>query len=126
GGGFRLAAAAAQASHDRAEFAARSQGRLHLVSKFPPKATLYLPPPRVVGKRRNGRPRQKGAKLPPPQQVVARSPGARHNVAWYGGGRREVELVSGTGPWDKGGAGLAEVRWGFVLDLPGTGRDEHC
>src|SRR5262245_32539137 len=122
---FRFAGDAGYGSHDMAEFAARSQGRLHLVSKFHPKANLYLPPPRVVGKRRNGRPRQKGAKLPPPQQVVARSPGARHNVAWYGGGRREVELVSGTGHWYQGGAGLVGVRWVFVRDLTGTHRDEY-
>ena len=52
-------------------------------------------------------------------------PGVRHNVAWYGGGRRDVELVSGTGHWYKGGAGLVEVRWVYVRDLTGTHRDEY-
>lgn len=122
---FRFAGDAGYGSHEMADFAARTQGRLHLVSKFHPRANLYCPPPRVAGRRPNGRPRTKGAKLPSPQQVVARSPGARHNVAWYGGGRREVELVSGTGHWYKGGAGLVEVRWVFVRDLSGTHRDEY-
>jgi hypothetical protein len=122
---FRFAGDAGYGSHDMADFAGRTQGRLHLVSKFHPRANLYLPPPRVVGKRPNGRPRKKGAKLPSPQQVVARSPGTRHNVAWYGGGRRDVEVVSGTGYWYKGGAELVEVRWVFVQDQTGTHRDEY-
>jgi hypothetical protein len=57
--------------------------------------------------------------------VVARSPLSRHNVAWYGGGRRDVEVVSGTGHWNKGGAGLVEVRWVYVRDRSGTHRDEY-
>jgi hypothetical protein len=79
----------------------------------------------VVGKKPNGRPRQKGAKLPSPQEVVARSPRCRHNVAWYGGGRRDVEVVSGVGHWYQGGAGLVAVRWVFVHDKSGTHRDEY-
>jgi hypothetical protein len=122
---FRFAGDAGFGSHEMAEFAARTRGRLHLVSKFHPKANLYQAPPKVVGKKPNGRPRKKGAKLPSPQEVAARSPGTRHNVAWYGGGRREVELVSGTAHWYKGGEGLVEVRWVFVRDLSGTHRDEY-
>jgi len=122
---FRFAGDAGYGSHDMAEFAARTGGRLHLVSKLHPKANLYRPPPLVAGKRPNGRPRKKGAKLPSPQQVVARSPATRHNVAWYGGGRRDVEVVSGTAHWYKGGCGLVEVLWVFVRDLSGTHRDEY-
>jgi hypothetical protein len=122
---FRFAGDAGYGSHEMADFAARTQGRLHLVSKFHPKANLYRPPPRVAGKRPNGRPREKGAKLPSPQEVVARSRGTRHDVAWYGGGRRDAEAVSGTAHWYKGGAGLVEVRWVFVRDLSGTHRDEY-
>jgi hypothetical protein len=122
---FRFAGDAGYGSHEMAELAAQSRGRLHLVSKFHPKANLYQAPPEVVGKRPNGRPRKKGAKLPSPQQVVAQSPRTRHNVAWYGGGRRDVEVVSGTGHWYKGGAGLVEVRWVYVHDLSGTHRDEY-
>jgi hypothetical protein len=122
---FRFAGDAGYGSHDMADFAARSQGRLHLVSKFHPKANLYQPPPRVVGKKPNGRPRKKGAKLPSPQAVVARSLRSQHNVAWYGGGRRDVAVVSGRGHWYKGGAGLVAVRWVYVHDQTGTHRDEY-
>jgi DDE superfamily endonuclease len=122
---FRFAGDAGYGSHEMADFARRTEGRLHLVSKFHPRANLYLPPPLVVGKRPNGRPRKKGAKLPSPQQVVADAPRSRCNVAWYGGGRRDVEVVSGTGHWYKGGAGLVPVRWVYVRDLTGTHRDEY-
>jgi hypothetical protein len=122
---FRFAGDAGYGSHDMADFAKRSRGRLHLVSKFHPRANLYQPPPRVVGNKPNGRPRKKGAKLPSPQAVVMNAPRRRHNVAWYGGGRRDVEVVSGCGHWYKGGAGLVEVRWVYVQDQTGTHRDEY-
>jgi len=123
---FRFAGDAGFGSHDMAQFAHQARGRLHLVSKLHPRANLYEPPPPVLGKRPNGRPRQKGAKLPSPQEVVtAGAPRQRHNVAWYGGGRRDVAVVSGVGHWYKGGAGLVPLRWVFVHDLSGTHRDEY-
>jgi hypothetical protein len=109
-------------SHDMAVLAGNSRGRLHLVSKFYPDARLYEPPPEYKGK---GRPRVKGAKLPKPREVVAKAGRTRLNVAWYGGGRRDVEVVSGTGHWYKAGQGLVEVRWVYVHDLQGTHRDEY-
>ena len=125
GRSFRFAGDAGYGSHDMADFARQMQGRLHLVSKFHPQANLYQPPPPVVGNKPNGRPRKKGVKLPAPQQVGARSRRRRHNVAWYGGGRRAVEVVSGVGHWYKGGVGLVAVRWVFVHDQSGTHRDEY-
>lgn len=122
---FRFAGDAGYGSHDMADFARLRRGRLHLVSKFHPKANLYRPPPAVAGQRPNGRPRIKGVKLPSPQQVVATAKRCRLNVAWYGGGRRDVEVVSGAGHWYKGGAGLVEVRWVYVRDRSGTHRDEY-
>ena len=122
---FRFAGDGGYGSHDMADFARRTQGRLHLVSKFHPRANLYEPPPPVTGKKPNGRPRKKGAKLPSPQQVVAESARTRHDVAWYGGGRRDVAAVSGVGHWYKGGVGLVWVRWAFVHDNSGTHRDEY-
>jgi hypothetical protein len=109
-------------SHEMARLAPRTQGRLHVVSKFYPDANLYEPPPPYTG---HGRPRVKGAKLPSPQEVVATAPRTRLNVAWYGGGRRDVEVVSGTGHWYKAGEGLVAVRWVYVHDLTGTHRDEY-
>jgi len=119
---FVLAADGNYSSHELARFAFRRRGRLTLVSKFYPDARLYEPPPPYSGR---GRPRVKGAKLPTPQQVVADSAPTALNVAWYGGGRRDVEVVSGTGWWYQAGQGLVAVRWVFVRDLTGTHRDEY-
>jgi hypothetical protein len=109
-------------SHEMARFASRRRGRLHLVSKFYPDANLVGPPPPYAG---HGRPRVKGKELAKPAQVVADSSRTKLNVAWYGGGRRDVEVVTGTGHWYKAGQGLVEVRWVFVHDLTGTHRDEY-
>jgi hypothetical protein len=119
---FRFAGDQGYGSHAMAALTPRSGGRLQVVSKFYPDANLYAPPPPYTG---HGRPRVKGAKLPSPQEVVAQAPRTRLNVAWYGGSRRDVEVVSGTGHWYKSGAGLVEVRWVFVHDLTGTHRDEY-
>lgn len=111
--------------HQLARFAAQQDGRLTLVSRFYADANLYEPPPVVEGKKPSGRPRQKGAKLPKPQDVVATAERTVLNVAWYGGGRREVEVVTGDGHWYKSGAGLVAVRWVYVHDLTGTHRDDY-
>src|SRR5207248_41811 len=60
-----------------------------------------------------------------PQEEVARSQRTRLNVAWYGGGRREVEVVTGVGHWYKSGVGLVPVCWVYVHDLTGTHRDDY-
>jgi hypothetical protein len=109
-------------SHPTARFVAHRRGRLTLVSTFYPNANWYEPPPKYSG---HGRPRVKGAKLPTPQEVVAGAARTKRNVSWYGGGRRDVETVSGTGQWYKAGQGLVEVLWVFVHDLTGTHRDEY-
>lgn len=116
-------------SHETASFVSCRRGRLSLVSKFYPNANLYEPPPPVKltarGKKPAGRPRVKGAELPKPQEVVAGAARTRMNVAWYGGGRRDVETISGKGHWYKAGQGLVEVLWVYVHDLTGTHRDEY-
>jgi hypothetical protein len=109
-------------SHELARFASRRHSRLTLVSKFYPDARLYEPPPPYSG---HGRPRVKGAKLPTPEQVVAASGRTVLHVAWYGGGRRDVAVVTGTGWWYQAGQGLVAVRWVFVQDRTGTHRDEY-
>jgi DDE superfamily endonuclease len=109
-------------SHEMARFAARRRGRLHLVSKFYPDANLFEPPPPYAG---HGRPRVKGKELAKPEQIVAASSRTPLNVAWYGGGRRDVAVVTGTGWWYKAGQRLVEVRWVFVQDRTGTHRDEY-
>ena len=101
------------ATHDLARLAARHPDRLTYVSHFYADAALYQTPPKTApGGKRKGRPRQKGQKLPSPAAVVAWTKRRqRLNVAWYGGGRRDVEVVTGTGHWYRSGAGLAALRW---------------
>jgi hypothetical protein len=114
-------------THALARFAARRRRRnLTLVSLFYANAALHDPPPVVEGKRPSHRPRKKGAKRPSPEAVVAATEQRqRLEVSWYGGGRRTVEVVSGTGHWHKSGEGLVEVLWVYVHDLTGTHRDSY-
>jgi DDE superfamily endonuclease len=114
------------AAHDLAELAAAHPERLTFVSKFYPEANLFEPPPPVAGKRPAHRPRKKGKELPAPAQVVRETPRRPVlTVGWYGGGRRRVEVVTGTGWWYKSGRPLVPVRWVFVRDRSGTHRDEY-
>jgi DDE superfamily endonuclease len=120
---FILAADGNYATHELAKRAARGRGRLTFVSKFYPDANLYAPAPAYSGR---GRPRQKGPELPSPAAVVAQTTKRqRLTVAWYGGGHRDVAVVTGTGLWYRSGEGLVPVRWVFVQDLTGTHRDEY-
>ena len=113
-------------THALASFAHRHCRHLSLVSLFYPNANLCDPPPVVLGKRPSHRPRKKGAKLPAPQAVVAATAQRKKlNVSWYGGGRRNVEVVSRTGQWYKSGAALIPILWVFVHDLTGTHRDTY-
>ena len=111
-------------THPLATFVHRHRQRLAMVSRFYADANLYAPPP-TVRDRKTGRPRKRGAKQPSPAAVVARSRRKRLNVAWYGGGRRNVAVVTGMGEWYKGGEGLVSVRWVFVHDCTGTHRNEY-
>jgi len=110
-------------THELSRFAVRRGERLQLVSRFYADANLYAPP--SVASKKKGRPRMKGEKLPTPAKVVERAQRQRLNVAWYGGGRRNVEIVSGTGHWYKAGHGLVPVFWAFVHDCTGTHRDDY-
>lgn len=114
------------ATHDLARLAARYPTRLTYLSHFYADANLYEPAPPVVGKKCAGRPRTKGRKLPAPAAVVKQTKHRqRLTVAWYGGGRRHVEAVTGTAHWYQAGAGLVAVLWVWVHDCTGTHRDEY-
>jgi DDE superfamily endonuclease len=111
------------AAHELAEVAAANPRRLTFVSKFYETANLFEPPPPYSGQ---GRPRVKGKELPKPAQVVHDTPKRPVlTVAWYGGERRRVEVVTGSGWWYQGGRPLVPVRWVFVRDRTGTHRDEY-
>jgi hypothetical protein len=113
----------AYGSHEVARFCHRHRARLSLVSKLHPEANLFEPPPPYGGM---GRPRVKGDRRPKPREAVADAPRREPlTVDWYGGGRRAVEVVTGTGHWYKAGHGLVPIRWVFVHDLDGTHRDEY-
>jgi hypothetical protein len=120
---FVCAADGNYAAHELAELAAAHPRRLTFVSKFYEDANLFEPPPPYAGQ---GRPRVKGKELPKPAQVV-RDAVQRpvREVAWYGGERRRVEIVTGSGRWYKSGRPLVPVRWVFVRDRTGTHRDDY-
>jgi hypothetical protein len=113
-------------THELARTAAKRPKRLTLVSRFYGDANLYAPPPVARGKKASGRPRVKGAKLPSPAQVVSKTKHRQKlKVAWYGGGRRDVEVVTGTAHWYQAGEGLTRVLWVYVHDCTGTHRDDY-
>ena len=122
---FVFAGDGAYGTHPMARIAYRHRNRMSLVSKFVADANLFEPPPKRA-KGKSGRPRVKGKALPKPEEVVAKKKkGKRLRVRWYGGGWRNVEVITGKGHWYKSGKGLVAVLWVFVGDLDGTHRDEY-
>src|SRR4051794_24783369 len=83
-------------THELARFVHRHRARLSLVSKLHPEANLFEPPPPYSGQ---GCPPAKGARRPKPREAVAGATLQVETVAWYGGGRREVGVTTGTGHW---------------------------
>lgn len=113
----------AYGTHEIARFCHRHRERLTLVSKLHPEANLFEPAPAYRGQ---GRPRIKGDRRPKPREAVAAAERrGRLTVAWYGGGTRRIETVTGEGGWYKGGQGVVPIRWVFVHDRDGTHRDEY-
>ena len=122
---FVLVGDGGYASHALAAFAHRHRRRLTLVSLLHADAHLRLPPPARV-KGQLGRRRVRGDKLPHPSDVVADAARRkRATVDWYGGRRRRVEFVTGTGHWYKATEGLVPIRWAFVHDRDGAHEDRY-
>ena len=84
-------------------------------------AALYAPaPPRRP--RQIGRPRLKGARLPPLAALAADPATVWTAVTvahWYGAGARRVELVSATALWYHTGVPPVPLRWVLVRDPQG-------
>jgi hypothetical protein len=109
---------------ETARFCRKHSRHLTLVRQCYRDAALYEPPPPRTC-RTMGRPRVKGQKLASPQEVVAQATQRRRlTVTWYGGGTREIEVVTGTGHGYRIGEDLVEVRWVYVHDGTGTHRDD--
>jgi hypothetical protein len=91
-----------------------------LVTRLRLDAALYDPaPPRVPGQ--VGRPHVKGARQPTLAQRL-RDPTTvwqRVTVRWYGGGRRDVELATGTAVWYHSGLPPVPIRWVLIRDPKG-------
>lgn len=123
---FQFAGDGGFGTHELSRFARASGGRLTLISRFRGDANLYEPAPPPRQNKKGGRPRLKGAKMPRPQEVVAKTKKKqRLTVAWYGATQRRVEVVTAIGHWYKNGEGLVPVRWVYVHDLNGTHRDDY-
>jgi hypothetical protein len=120
---FLFTGDAGYGSHEVARFCHCHRDQLTLVSKLHPDANLFDPPPPYAGQ---GRPRVKGARRPKPSQAVAAATSfSRLNVSWYGGGKRNVDTLDGSGHWYKAGQSLVPIRWTFIRDVSGTHRDEY-
>jgi hypothetical protein len=109
-------------THEMARFVHRREARPGPVGELHPEADLFEPPPPYTGK---GRPPVKGPRRPKPKQAAAGAALKTEEAAWYGGGRREVGVLCGTGHWYKAGEGLVPIVWVFVRDQTGTHRDEY-
>jgi hypothetical protein len=91
------------------------------VTRFRLDAALYQPAPeRRPGQK--GRSRKKGARLPKLEHLVQDEKTIWQRVTmqnWYGEGRRQVDIVSGTGVWYHPGKPVLPIRWVLIRDPQG-------
>jgi hypothetical protein len=89
-----------------------------LIARFRMDAALYAPAPeRQPGKK--GRSRKKGQRLPTLEQVLEDRQTSWTKVLipnWYGEGKREVEITSGTAVWYHSGMPPLPIRWVLIRD----------
>jgi hypothetical protein len=104
---------------ETARFCRQHRRHLTVVRTLYGEAALYEPPPPRTPTTM-GRPRLKGQHLASPQAVVAQRTERPHlRVAWYGGASRDIDMVTGTGPWYRMGEALVAVRWVYVMMAQG-------
>ena len=89
-----------------------------MIARFRLDAALYAPAPkRQPGKK--GRSRKKGQRLPTLEQVLEDTRTVWKKVLipnWYGEGKREVEITSGTAVWYHSGMPALPIRWVLIRD----------
>jgi hypothetical protein len=97
-----------------------------MVTRLRLDAALYKPaPPRRPGK--PGRPRVKGARLPTLEHILGDKKTVWKKVTirdWYGGKRRQIEIVSRTAVWYHSGMPPLPIRWVLIRDPKGTFRSQ--
>ncbi len=95
--------------------------RVTVVTRLRLDAALYLPAPSREGTGRSrvrGRPPRKGQRLPT-LKARLEDPSTiwcRCSLPWYGGRTREVDLLTGTAVWFRGGQPPARIRWVLLRD----------
>lgn len=96
-----------------------------LVSRLRLDARLYEFPAPVAAGRRGPKPK-KGKKLPALKTRLeeAQTEGDRATVAWYGGERKPVRLLTGVCLWHTPGERPLPIRWVLVVDPTGKARSE--
>ncbi len=94
---------------------------IHMITRLRLDAALSeKAPPRPLGTM--GRPRLKGARLPNLEQVLIDPKTQWQTLTlnrWYGEGKREVEIHTGTAVWYHTGLPLVPIRWVLVHDPQG-------
>jgi hypothetical protein len=118
----RRIVAGADRSYAALELLHAVRRRVCVVARLRLDARLFDPPPPRTP-RTIGRPRVVGARQPTLAQRVGRAdaPWRRLELAgWYGGGRRAVEVASGTAVWHHTGLPAVPVRWVLVRDPAGA------
>jgi hypothetical protein len=101
-------------------------GQVCLIVRFRLDAGLYEPAaPRRAGQ--PGRPRKKGQRLPTWAQIAQNAKTRWKRVAipaWYGEGRRVIEMVSATAVWYHAGLPPLPIRWVLIRDPKGKFRTQ--
>lgn len=84
-------------------------------------AALFEPaPPRLPGQ--TGRPRRKGPRLPPLQQLLScpTTQWTEVTVHWYDGTLRSLQIASSTAVWYHAGLPAVPIRWVLIRDPVGA------
>ena len=96
--------------------------RVTLIAPLVLNAQLFAPLSLSSGKKRAGRPREKGARLPKLSAVLSnpQTPWEKVDVKWYDGQKRTLEITTGTAWWKRAGLPPLPIRWTLVRDPAGV------